>query len=390
MSLGYNSFTTPKKGLFYYCPLETLYLGRNISYNSDSRYGYSPFYGNTTLISVTIGNNVTSTGKYAFEGTAWYYYQPDGLVYAGKVVYKYKGTMPEGTSIVLEEGTLGITGSAFYGCSGLTSITIPNSVTSIGNSAFYGCSGLTSITIPNCLTTIGSNAFSGCLLRNLMIKCPTPPSSGENTFSPQTYYHTTLYVPMDAWDAYAYDSNWYQFINIRETAMSEEEVNTDRAYTLMNAKTFTYAVYDPVNDCIGSIKSIGALDENNPNHSWQTLDVKGQKYLYNIGARRFAVPTNDGTGLRLLDNADSITMTDNEDGIVLNGHAETPWALVSNERMSIDKNAEENVTGLKAIDNEQLTIDNVYDLSGRQQGKMQRGVNLLRMSDGTTKKVMVK
>ena len=50
----------------------------------------------------------------------------------------------------------------FYNCSSLTSITIPNSVTSIGYQAFYGCSGLTSITIPNSVTSIGDQAFYGC------------------------------------------------------------------------------------------------------------------------------------------------------------------------------------------------------------------------------------
>ncbi len=55
-----------------------------------------------------------------------------------------------------------IGGSAFSGCSGLTSVTIPNSMTSIGKYAFNGCSGLTSITIPNSVTSIGEYAFFGC------------------------------------------------------------------------------------------------------------------------------------------------------------------------------------------------------------------------------------
>ena len=55
-----------------------------------------------------------------------------------------------------------IGGSAFYGCSGLTSVTIPNSVTSIGNSAFWNCSGLTSVTIPNSVTSIDSYTFMYC------------------------------------------------------------------------------------------------------------------------------------------------------------------------------------------------------------------------------------
>ena len=51
---------------------------------------------------------------------------------------------------------------AFYGCSSLTSLTLPSSVTSIGSSAFHGCSGLTSLTLPSSVTSIGWSAFSGC------------------------------------------------------------------------------------------------------------------------------------------------------------------------------------------------------------------------------------
>ena len=51
---------------------------------------------------------------------------------------------------------------AFYGCSGLTSLTIPSGVTSIGDKAFRGCSKLTSLTIPSGVTSIGDWAFSGC------------------------------------------------------------------------------------------------------------------------------------------------------------------------------------------------------------------------------------
>ena len=106
---------------------------------------------------------MTSIGYEAFDGTKWYDNQPDGVVYAGKVLYAYKGTMPSNTKIDIKEGTTEITPTAFYGCSGLTSLTIPNSVTSIGAATFYGCSGLTSLTIPNSVTSIGINAFSGCL-----------------------------------------------------------------------------------------------------------------------------------------------------------------------------------------------------------------------------------
>ena len=130
--------------------------------NSVTSIGQSAFWSCTGLTSVTIPDSVTSIGSSAFYNTAWYNNQSAGLVYAGQVAYKYKGTMSSNTSIVLKEGTLGIGGGAFRDCTGLTSITIPDSVTSIGGSAFSDCTGLTSITIPDSVTSIGGGAFFGC------------------------------------------------------------------------------------------------------------------------------------------------------------------------------------------------------------------------------------
>ena len=130
--------------------------------DSVTSIGIKTFYNCSGLTSVTIGNSVMSIGSYAFSNTAWYNNQPDGLVYAGKVAYKYKGTMPSNTSIVIKEGTISISSYAFSGCSGLINITIPDSVTSIGYRAFEKCSGLTSITIPDSVTSIGGSAFEDC------------------------------------------------------------------------------------------------------------------------------------------------------------------------------------------------------------------------------------
>ena len=66
------------------------------------------------------------------------------------------------TSLNLPAGITSIGSWAFQYCSGLTSLTLPAGITSIGNDAFYKCSGLTSLNLPAGITSIGTNAFWNC------------------------------------------------------------------------------------------------------------------------------------------------------------------------------------------------------------------------------------
>ena len=66
------------------------------------------------------------------------------------------------TSINIPASITYISDGAFSGCSGLTSINLPDGITSIGSSAFAGCSGLTSLNLPASITSIGYSAFYGC------------------------------------------------------------------------------------------------------------------------------------------------------------------------------------------------------------------------------------
>ena len=153
-----NNVTSIGDETFYKCSA----LTSIVIPNSVTNIGASAFYNCTALTSIVIPDGVTSIGDNAFYNTAWYNNQPDGVVYAGKVLYKYKGKMPANTSIFVKDGTLSIASYAFKDCSRLKSIEIPNSVTSIGEDAFYNCYELTVIVIPNSVTSIGGYAFYGC------------------------------------------------------------------------------------------------------------------------------------------------------------------------------------------------------------------------------------
>ena len=120
------------------------------------------FYACTKLSSITFSNSLFDVGYDAFGYTKWFNSKSNGLVYAGPVAYKYKGTIPQGTSISIKSGTLGIAEQCFLDCTGLSSVTIPETVVIIGNSAFQGCTGLPSIIIPESVVHISDNMLSLC------------------------------------------------------------------------------------------------------------------------------------------------------------------------------------------------------------------------------------
>ena len=111
-----------------YIPVDYKYIDCDIKY----------YINDKEITSIEIPSNVTTLGDYVFQGRR-------GL-----------------TSLNLPAGITSIGSGAFYDCSGLTSLNLPAGITSIGSSAFAGCSGLTSLNLPAGITSIGSYTFSGC------------------------------------------------------------------------------------------------------------------------------------------------------------------------------------------------------------------------------------
>ena len=143
LSLGCNYSAGSQsggRGLFYDCPLTSVFIGRPLSY-STTYNGYSPFANNKTLTKAHFGNPVTSIQNYLFYGCT----SLSTIVYNSQCKPKSIGTY------------------SFYDCRSLTwdALKLPQSVNSIGEYAFQNCK-FTSVVIKPHITSISNYAFNGC------------------------------------------------------------------------------------------------------------------------------------------------------------------------------------------------------------------------------------
>ena len=179
LSLGSNG-SSP---LFADCPLDSVYIGGNITYNTSSSYGYSPFYRNTSLQTVVI------TDK--------------------------------------EEE---ISDNEFYGCTNLKNVTIGSDVKKIGKWAFSGCSNLDYFSFGKSVKSIGQEAFSDCVnLTKLISYAEVPPTCGTMALDDINKWNCVLQVPQSCLAAYQQADQWKEFFFIEDVLTAIGGVTVDGA-----------------------------------------------------------------------------------------------------------------------------------------------------------------
>ena len=175
-------------GLFSNCPLEEVYIGRNITYQNSyynfekhpECYGYSAFYNQPKLAKVTISSTVTEIPAYLF-------YKNASLTLTSLPKVKKIGASAfqdcsKLTTLNLGEDLQVVGNDAFNGCSNVTKLTFPDATTTIGARAFQNCSSVTEVTVGKELKTIGASAFLNCKSFTALLLPDEFTTMGESAF----------------------------------------------------------------------------------------------------------------------------------------------------------------------------------------------------------------
>ena len=391
----------------------------------------SGFTGN-----LTIPNSVTTIGESAFDqcsGFTGSLILPNSVTTIGESAFyncqRFTGDLTIPSSITTIED------KTFSGCFGFNGkLTIPNSVTYIGTSAFGGCYGFTgNLTIPNSITIIGYSAFDGCsgFTGNL-----TLPKSLEVVISDsfnecnniQTFKFQSLPKVLNG----SLDN--YKPI----VSLSDDSYISDQATGTVDAISYTRQISNDWGTLV--LPYSLTLTGNEPYRLYAISAVSENELVLKqidgeVAAGTPCVVKRNGSEAELTFDANDaeLNMAINDqpmDGMNFRG---TYWTKDVTNGYIIAKDCFWNVEKLKGVDSvtavkvgpfrawldgtspngaSQLsicvsdtatgigaagTIDALndtateyYDLSGKRLDEPQRGVNIVRMKSGKTKKIIIK
>lgn len=200
-----DSVTDMGKSAFKECiSISDVHIGAGLTYIPDSAFescksiksidiplninsiGYWGFRRCHALANINIPHNYIEIGCDAFIETAWFNAHPNGAVYIGNSLYKYKGHInydgnPLRKTVYIKDGTTSISAGAFdpatnamtdrYGRNGFAGVYIPEEVVFIGTDAFKNC-GIVDIyyegseeMLFNNISGVGKYSFDGHIIK---------------------------------------------------------------------------------------------------------------------------------------------------------------------------------------------------------------------------------
>ncbi len=269
------------------------------------------------------------------------------------------------TQVTIPNSVVEIDDQAFYNCSSLTgTLTIPNGVTEIGNYAFYRCSGLTGeLIIPNGVTEIGSYSFYNC--RGLTGELIIP--NGVTEIDEYAFYYCTGLTGTLTIGNSVTSIGSYAFWFCRGLT----QVTIGEGVTSIDSYAFYY--------CSG-LTSITIPENVTKIGERAFYNCTGLKSIYTLNPEP---PTCSGS--LVFDNVDKSSCT-----LYVPIGSKEKYATADQwqDFLNIVEMDMTPVSNITADSNAEAV--GYYTTDGKQMPTPQRGVNIIRYSDGTAKKVLVK
>ncbi|MBR4275852.1 MAG: leucine-rich repeat domain-containing protein [Prevotella sp.] len=380
-----NSVTSIGNWAFFYCSnLTSITIPESVT-----SIGEHAFHGCSGLTSITIPNSVTSIGDGVYNSCSGLtsITIPNGVTSIGEWAFSDCSGL---TSITIPNSVTSIGEWAFYRCSGLTSITIPNSVTNIGARAFYGCSGLTSITIPNSVTTIGKGAFADCsAITSIKVQEEnTKYDSREDCNAVVETASNTLVVGCKS-----------SVIPNNVTSIGESAFENCAGLTsIIIPNSVTSIEKDAFEDCrdltslsLGeNVKSIGVRAFN---QCTALTSISIPNSVTSIETDAFDDCTALTSIYSYIENPTNNTGSNFDSSNYTNATLYVPFGtkdkyLATDGWKNFVNIVEMDETAVKEISASNTNEAKYYSLDGKHFSQPQKGLNILKMSDGTTRKVM--
>lgn len=220
---------------FYYCPLQEVYIGRNITYGCDNSMGWSPF-ANTPLQNVTIAEGVTTIKQYFFHDCTKLtsLNLPSTLTNIDRTNFGEDGFL---TCTNLNEINVSPNNQTYSSIDGVlydkaqknlimmlqrnwTSYVMPTTVETVEACACMVCRNLSSLTLSPKLKKINAGAFLYSNLNTIIYDVTNPVLIDTslyyyNIFNSAVYQNATLYINPAGIETAKSIRPWKDFKNIQ-------------------------------------------------------------------------------------------------------------------------------------------------------------------------------
>ena len=387
---------------------------------------------------LTIPNSVTVIGIGAFSDCSSFNGKltlPENLTKIGKEVFKNCKCLSG--DLTIPNSVTEIGEGAFYDCKGFNGkLSLPCNLSKIGNNAFYGCENLSgSLTIPETVKEIGILAFCNCTGFTGDFVLPSALESiGINAFGYTQEKNKLVFQSLPKGMRYSYSfCNMKKCVNLSDASYVADDATVDldeASYSRTMSNTWgtlmlpykitltgnePYSLYK-IETLTGNELVLSRLEGSVAAGTPCIVKRNGTEAELTFGANdaelNMAIATTTVGGMTFRGtywteevnsgyviskdcfwNVEELKNSTSVNGVKVRPFRAWLDGTSANAPAQLSMRIDDNTTGINAaevLDALNAAEAEYYDLSGKRLDEPQKGVNIVRMKSGKTKKIIIK